>query len=502
MERLNKAVAYVRVSSKEQEREGFSIPAQKKLLNEYAIQNGFTVVKMFEESESAKTAGRTQFKKMLNFLKEHPEVKTVLVEKTDRLYRNNTDYVNLDPDKGNLEIHLVKEGGILSKESPSHQKFMHGIKVQMAKFYSDNLSEEVIKGMSQKALEGLWPSVAPIGYINNRITHTIEPDPKYGPLVANAFDLASTGQFSLSKLKRKLYEMGLRSARSKAEFSKSQMQRVLSNPIYYGDFVWKGQYFKGKHTPLVSKKTFDKVQEQMGFVKKTKLTKHSFAFTGLMTCGHCGCSITAQEKRKKSGRTYIYYHCTSGKGVCEGVTYIREEKIEEVFATALAQIQIPEHIIEWTRQALLESHKEEQGLHNAKIKALEANYRTLQNKIDKSYEDKLDGQIDHDFWATQTSRWRQQQSDIEAHLAALRTTNSSYMDHGIKLMELANKAASLFRHMTNEEKHEMMNLVLSNPRILSGSIEYDLKKPFSMFSNVTNLEKWRGGRDLNPRPSA
>ncbi len=87
-------------------------------------------------------------------------------------------------------------------------------------------------------------------------------------------------------------------------------------------------------------------------------------------------------------------------------------------------------------------------------------------------------------------------------MAALRATNSNYMVHGMRLMELANKAASLFKNMTTDEKKEMMNLVLSNPRLLNGTIEYDLKKPFSMFANVTDLEKWRGGRDSNPRPLA
>lgn len=334
---------------------------------------------------------------MRTFLDANPDIKIILVEKTDRLYRNMKDYNDLDFEILDLQIHLAKENEILSKDSRSHQRFIHGIKVLMAKNYSDNLSEEVKKGMGRKASQGLWPSVAPIRYINNRQTHLIELDPKYGPIIAKVFDLASTGEFSLAKLKRRVFDMGLRSTRSKSELSKSQMQRVLTNPIYYGDFIWKGQYFKGTHKPLISKKTFDIVQEQMGFVKKTKLTKNSFAFTGLMTCGHCGCSITAETKTKKSGRSYTYYHCTSGKGVCEGITYIREESLEGDFAQILSKIHIPDQVLEWTRQALAEAYKSECEFHNAKVSALEQNYRTLQNKINKSYEDKLDGHIDQEF---------------------------------------------------------------------------------------------------------
>jgi hypothetical protein len=90
--------------------------------------------------------------------------RVILVEKTDRLYRNLTDYSTLD--SLDLEIHLVKEGVILSPDSKSHEKFMHGIKVLMAKNYVDNLSEEVRKGMTEKAEQGHWPSWAPIGYLN------------------------------------------------------------------------------------------------------------------------------------------------------------------------------------------------------------------------------------------------------------------------------------------------------------------------------------------------
>jgi len=135
-----KAVLYARVSSKEQEKEGFSIPAQQKLLREYARKNGFAVVQEFTDVETAKAAGRTSFGKMVQFLKVNSEVRVILVEKTDRLYRNFKDYVLLED--LDVETHLVKENEVISKDSRSHSKFIHGIKVLMAKNFIDNLSEE------------------------------------------------------------------------------------------------------------------------------------------------------------------------------------------------------------------------------------------------------------------------------------------------------------------------------------------------------------------------
>ena len=148
-----KCVIYARVSSREQKEHGYSTEAQIVLLKEYAKRNNFEIVEIYEDVETAKKAGRKNFNVMLKLLKKNKSIKTILVEKTDRLYRNFKDYVTIDELDG-LEVHLVKENTILCENSRSHEKFVHGIKVLMAKNYIDNLSEEVKKGMHQKASQG------------------------------------------------------------------------------------------------------------------------------------------------------------------------------------------------------------------------------------------------------------------------------------------------------------------------------------------------------------
>jgi site-specific DNA recombinase len=155
------AVLYVRVSSKEQE-QGFSIPAQRKLLTEYAGQHSLNVLREFEDIETVKRAGRTSFTEMVEFLTATNDPRPILlVEKTDRLCRNIKDWVTIDG--LGIEVHLVKEGVVLSQDSRSSEKFMHGIRVLMAKNYIDNLSEEVRKGMREKAEQGHWPTAALVG---------------------------------------------------------------------------------------------------------------------------------------------------------------------------------------------------------------------------------------------------------------------------------------------------------------------------------------------------
>src|SRR5690606_2755102 len=105
------------------------------------------------------------------------------------------DYLTLD--ELGVEIHFVKEGSIISPESHSSARFLHGIKVLMARNYVENLSEEVKKGMREKARQGHWPTVAPIAYNNTKAAGGITPDPVMAPIVRELFELAATGHHSI-----------------------------------------------------------------------------------------------------------------------------------------------------------------------------------------------------------------------------------------------------------------------------------------------------------------
>src|SRR6476661_6204026 len=222
------AVIYARVSSKEQEKEGFSIPAQLKLLKDYAAAQGFTVGQEYVDVETAKQTGRAAFAEMVAWLKAHPGMRVLLVEKTDRLYRNLKDWVTID--ELDAEIHFPREGVVLSRESRSSEKFMHGIKVLMAKNYIDNLSEEARKGMQEKAEQGIWPTKTPLGYRNisgpdgRKI---IAADPSLAPIVAQVFEWYARGDISLKEAARKANAAGLLYPKSGAKLPVSTIHTIL-----------------------------------------------------------------------------------------------------------------------------------------------------------------------------------------------------------------------------------------------------------------------------------
>jgi site-specific DNA recombinase len=476
--RPQEAVTYIRVSSKEQQEEGYSLEAQEQLLRGYASRNGFAIVREFKDVETAKRAGRPSFSEMVLFLRRHVRHRpAILVEKTDRLYRNLKDWVTLD--ELEVEIHFVKENFVLSRESRSNEKFVHGIKVLMAKNYIDNLAEETEKGMLEKARQGYWPSTAPIGYANveRDKQRLIEPDPEKAPLVHRLFELYATGNYSLDDLRHKIAREGLAYGARRSPMPKSSLEHILKNPIYYGDFAWKGVMYHGQHEPIVSRGLWEAAQAVFGNKWKSKSKKHEFAFTGLIECGTCGCAITAEIKKGK----YVYYHCTQYKQKCPG-PYLREEVLAAMLGELLKPIQIPPQVAAWLESALRESHADEKAFHEEAVHKLQAEYNRLQRRLDSMYVDKLDGQITAEFYAEKSQEWRGQQDAILAQIQQHQSADRSYVDTGVAILQLAEKAHDLYVGQPPHEQRKLLNFVLSNCKLLDGKLIPTYRKPFDILA--------------------
>jgi site-specific DNA recombinase len=508
------AVVYARVSSKEQEKEGFSIPAQLKLLKEYAVAQGLNITQEYVDVETAKQTGRAAFGEMVAYLKTHPSIRVLLVEKTDRLYRNLKDWVTLD--ELEVEIHFPKEGVVLSRESRSSEKFMHGIKVLMAKNYVDNLSEETRKGMLEKAEQGIWPSFAPLGYRNvagSDGKKIIEPDPDSAPIIARLFEWYATGAVSLKEAAEKARAAGLVYRKSGAAVPVSTVHTTLRNRLYTGEFEWNGNVYMGKQQPLVARELWDRVQGVLDgrHAKKNRRVKHDFAFSGFIACGHCGCSIVGEVKKQR----YVYYHCTGFKGRCDE-PYVREEIIEQRFTGLLGRLKFDDEVLEWVCEALDASHADERREHEDAIKRLRAESDRLQNRIHAMYVDKLDGKVDGIFFERMSREWRGEQDRCLREIERHQTADQSYLDEGVRILELARNAQRLFEKQEPREKRRLLNFLVSNCSWKGGELTTVLRQPFDLLvettaiaaqaardgrRNLTKSEIWLPGPDSNQRPT-
>jgi len=292
---MTQAVIYTRVSSREQEQEGFSLGAQAKLLREYADRNGIQIVQAFEDVETAKMQGRKQFSEMVTWFKRNRFCRILLVEKTDRLYRNFRDAVTLED--LDIEIHFVKEGSAVSKDSKSQTRMIQGIHLVMARNYSENLREEVKKGMQEKASQGGFPGLAPFGYRNNKAERTIEIDPVDSLIVNRLFALYAIGSHTLSTLKKTIHtETG-------KKLSRGNIHLILNNRFYIGFFRWGGQTYPGSHPLFVNRSVFDQVQSVLIGNNRPKYSKREMPSVDSCNAAMTGACSPATFRKKSMSTT-------------------------------------------------------------------------------------------------------------------------------------------------------------------------------------------------------
>lgn len=250
-------------------------------------------------------------------------------------------------------------------------------------------------------------------------------------------------------------DAGLRH-RSGTLVPKATIHRILTNPLYAGDIVWDGQRYRGRHEPVISREVFDRVQNVLqGKPGKHRQTKRDFAFAGLLTCGHCGCSLTAEMKK---GR-YVYHHCTGYRGKC-GEPYVREEILEDRFTELLRLLKIEPDILDWIGDSLRHSRGETRRIHEQAIKRLRAEDDKLQRRLDAMYIDNLDGRVDTETFDRLAEQWQVEQERIRRSIDKHREANETYFAEGSKILELASQSQELFVKQPPQEKRKLLDFLL------------------------------------------
>ncbi len=481
------AVLYARVSSREQREEGYSIEAQVKLLRAAASKDGIEVVREFIEVESAKAAGRKQFAEMVTYLKRNRSCRILFVEKTDRLYRNQRDALTLE--ELDVHIHFVKEGETLSKDSKSQVKFMHDIRLAMARNYSENLREEVKKGMQEKAEQGAYPGRAPYGYCNNQATRAIEIHPEKSTIAQRVFEMYASGRYSLLAISKELRLKG-------TAISKANLHKMLTNPFYIGQFEWSGHAYHGTQPLFISANLYAQVQAVLHGHNKPKYSKRDIAFRGLLTCAHDHCVVTAEVKKEK----YVYYRCSGGRGPCD-LPRFREQEVAEKLGDVLKHVTIPPEIAKQIEEELKDDHANAHE-HVARERArLTRALDDVRRRMDSAYIDKLDGKIAEDFWQRKQADWKTEEARITTQIQSLKEPNFDERLIDVhRILELAQNAHSLYLTRKPAEQGEMLKSVLLNCSIDAVSLYPTYRSPFDLIANRVENDQWSGREDLNLRP--
>lgn len=342
---------YARKSTESDEKQALSIDSQVKEMLSIAERENLEIIDIRRESHSAKDSGqRPVFKELLEDIR-RKRFNGILTWAPDRLSRNAGDLgslVDLMDEKQLLEIRTY---GQHFHNSPN-EKFLLMILCSQAKLENDNKSINVKRGLKTRVEMGLWPSVAPTGYLNSKNVGekgVIYTDKQRAPIIRKMFEKVAYEKWSGRKLYNWLkFDLNLKTASGNKNLTLSNVYMILQNHFYYGTFEYpkdSGNWYRGKHEPLITKELFDQVQEQM--TRSVIRTENKeFAFTKLMICGLCSSGITPDEKFKKqkdgSVHRHVYYGCNGSKDRdCKG-GYINEIDLIKQFEDLMESINIDE----------------------------------------------------------------------------------------------------------------------------------------------------------------
>lgn len=494
-----KTVLFARVSTREQAEEGYSLPAQEKLLQDYSIKQEFNIIKKFSVPESASgKQERKLFNELLNYVNERPDIKIVVCEKVDRITRNFRDAVKLDDwlnEDETRQIHFVKQNLIVHKNAKSNEKFMWDIYLAMARQYTNNLSEETKKGMNEKAAQGWYPGNHKRGYKTaGELGHKIwminkeSTDAKF---IEIAFILYDSGNYTLRTSAKELHNQGWKV--NGKQISISELHILLSDPFYCGEFLWKGKLYKhGKHEPLISKELFYRVQDRLKrSLKAGKYRKHNYLFgLGVTVCGECGRTVTWETQKG-----HVYGHCTQHNTNCTQNKYISEKTVEKQLETIFDGLQVTNaRLLEWIRKALKESHQDESDFHENIVKDLDRQYLVAKKKLDTVYEDKVEGLITKDKYLEKKAEYEKYIEDILSAKEKHARANINYIELGSNIFEIAQNGRRVYAKLKlMNEKRDLLNFVFSNLKIRDGKVIPSYHNGFEVVASRAKDGDWLRG---------
>jgi DNA invertase Pin-like site-specific DNA recombinase len=468
---------YIRVSTVKQGEKGVSLQEQRSAIESYARRFNLDLSRWFEERETAAKSGRPVFGEMLKLLRQG-KAQGLIIHKIDRSARNLKDWANLGEliDAG-IQVHFVNEsldlhsrGGRLSAD----------IQAVVASDYIRNLREETRKGFYGRLKQGFYPLPAPIGYLDQGKANPKVFDPKRAQLVAEAFRLYSTGEYSLPALLQELDHRGLRNKRG-GKLSLNGLSRILNNPFYIGlmRITTTGELFPGSHKPLVSKALFDRAQCILQGKTANRLVQHEFIFRRMVRCTDCGYSLVGELQK---GR--VYYRCHNS--ACSTKT-IREDRLDDALNGTFAGLLLDQEEIDHAKEWIKGAHVQEDTFRLQEIENLKFRLSQIRPHLDRLTDAFLDGTIERDLFEHRKNTLLMEEVGLKQRLTVQESGTGNALGQFETFLELVNTASFLYKQGIPQEKRDLVKEVTSNLWASEKNVVVELKTPARLIFDRTKL---------------
>ena len=467
---------YARKSTDDKDHQIRSLPDQLAELRELARKEKIDVVDTFIEKQTAKIPGRPIFADMLDRI-EAGEASGILAWHPDRLARNSVD--------GGRVIYLVDTGKITDLKFPTfwfdatpQGKFMLSISFGQSKYYVDNLSENIKRGHRQKLKNGIWPQKAPLGYLNDKKVKTIVVDPVKSVLVRKTFEAYATGNFTFAQVQRKINDLGLKGT-GDGLLSISNYQYLLKNPFYHGLIRYGGEFYEGKHEPIISKKLFDDVQEVMTQKSKPKTAElKPYDYRGLFHCGECGCFITTETQK---GHNYL--RCTKRKGPCNQ-KYVREEVITSQMQTELKKYSLADEVADWLIAENEKDKSENEKILKNQTDKVNAEIIIVDLKLDKLMTAYLENALTLPEYQETKNKLIVEKHALNDKLTSLAQVSTNRFEPVKNFLEASKQAKIVAGEGDPTKIRSFFQKVGSNPLVRDRALVFSPRAPFAFVPKI------------------
>ncbi|QNL50330.1 recombinase family protein [Olivibacter sp. SDN3] len=387
---------YIRVSTDEQARRGYSLREQEDRLLQYCTLNGIEVLGIVREDHSAKTFNRPEWKKLMIKLKKKRKMAVqILCVKWDRFSRSIEAAYEMIGVLRSLNVTVNSIEQPVDMSIPEN-KMMLAIYLAVPEVENDRRALNVFYGMRKARREGRWMGTATIGYIN-RVTPDgkkyIMPKQPEAEIMKWVFEELAKGVYAAEQIRKMANEKGLKCERN-------NFWKIIRNPVYCGIIIVpphkneEMEFVKGQHQPIISEVLFYKVQDILNGNKRpiaTKVvSKDMLPLRGFLQCPNCSRMLTGSASKGRH-RHYYYYHCSSSACGCR----FKAEEVNGYFERELLKFKLMPETGELFKMVVLDeyrsSNREELDERAALFKKIEEQEAILSNARKKLMKDEIDG---------------------------------------------------------------------------------------------------------------
>ncbi len=491
-------VALARVSSREQEREGFSLDVQVDALRHYAERNNGEIIRLFRIAETATNHDeRKTFKELMAFAKKNShKLDGLIFYKVDRAARNLFDYVELERLESEYGVQFISVAQ--PTENTPAGRMQRRMLASMASFYTEQQSIDVKEGIERRVESGLFPSRPPFGYRNVRIDgrSIIQVHPENAAKIRRIFELYGYHSETLDTLVGKLEDEGIHWLPSVPKFGRSKLYTILTDRAYIGEVKFRGQWLPGTHTPIIEPRLWDRVQTLLG-QKVYKQHQMTYA-SDLIECAHCGSPITGERKTKmtKSGeRDYVYYRCTQYHKGDHPRIRLTENELDSQMLAIFDTLRIEdaefrdifrEQLRKATNWEFAKASKEDGDLKNRHTEVLRLQEQLLNLRLLE--------EIDADTFAHKARELRDEAASLRLEIERCERGRNETIDIAVKAFELSQSLRDKWVTADYAAKRRILEIICLNCSLDGVSLVATMRKPFDLLAKGLVSKDSRGDR--------